>query len=149
MVRSSTSSEVQPFGIARGACELIELPFLGLDSPTYELPNVGPLLKTLDTVIVSDYRNTYDAVTRTESCGLHMEEKRTTVELLGSKERVTNGFAGTRRVDSDQILADGVSEPFAHEQRLKDLRLGCWSIHFSPELGSRMRKRMMFRSLVS
>ena len=93
---------------------------------------------------MSDSKNAYDAQNRIERSGLQMEEKRKTVELLGITERVTDGFVDTRWVDSDQELAHG----FAHEQLLKALSLGRWSIHFSPEFVSAKRKRHMLRSLL-
>ena len=79
MARSSTRSEAQQFGNTLDAHEFIKLLFLGLDSPKYELLNVDPLLKTLETAIVSDSKNAYDALKRIENSGLQMEENRTAV----------------------------------------------------------------------
>ena len=108
---------------------------------------MDPLLNTLDGDR-EDSKNAYDALKRSESSGLQKDEKRTSAELFGIKERVTDGFVDTRWIESDQEIADGLSKPFAYEQFFKVLRLGRWSICFSPEVVSAKRTREMFRSLL-
>ena len=114
-----------------------------LDYPSYDLGNVDALLSNQPSAIISDSRNAYDGLKRIESSGLHLEEKRTAIELMGMKERVRGAAIDPHWVDSDQELADGFTKAFSSEQLVKALTMGRRSIHFDPESMSAKRKRQM------
>jgi len=92
---------------------------------------------------VSDSKNTYDALSRIETSGLQLEERRTAIELLGIKERLEQAGVQPRWVDSDQELADGLTKPWRFDQLVRALGLGRWSVFFDPEFVSARRKRQL------
>ena len=97
-------------------------------------------------IVVCDSKNAYDGLAKVETSGLHMEEKRTAVELLGIKERLSQAKVQIKWVDGDQELADSLTKPWVYEQLMRALDLGCWSIVFDSAMMSAKRKRQLNRS---
>jgi hypothetical protein len=143
VARSSTSAEVQQFGNSVDVHEFVKMMYLSLEIPDLDLRSVDQTLCLQNSAVISDSKNAYDALKRIETSGLQMEEKRTAIELLGIKERLSAARIDCRWVDSDQELADGLTKPFHFEQLLKALRLTRWSIHFDSNFTSAKRKRQM------
>ena len=93
VARSSTSAEVQMLGNAVDTHVFIKLGYLDLiGTRKLNLRDVDPYLQEVPSLIISDARNAYDGIAKVETSGLHMEEKRTAIELLGVKEQL--GQAG-------------------------------------------------------
>lgn len=62
--------------------------------------------------MLSDAKNVYDAWERVQTCGLQMEERRSSIVVLGIKERLNQTNVKCRWVSGDQELADGLTEPW-------------------------------------
>ena len=93
--------------------------------------------------MVCDARNISDGVVKVETSGLQMEEKRTAIELLAIKERLSQARVSLKWVDGEQELADGLTKPWKHETLIKALQKGEWRIIFDPEFQSARRKRVL------
>ena len=67
-------------------------------------------MSEVPSVLVCDSRNLYDALAKIETSGLHLEEKRTAIEVLSTRETTRATGIEIRWVDGDQQLADGLSK---------------------------------------
>ena len=85
-------------------------------------------MSKIRSVLVCDSRNLYDALSKIESSGLHLEEKRTALEVLSIKQRTRAAGVEIRWTDSDQQLADGLSKAGEYEQLLRIFGSGCFFV---------------------
>ena len=117
VARSSTSAEAQMVGNGLDFHEFVKLAYLNM-SQTHkmDLRRADEYSCQFESFLVSDSKNVYDALVKVETSGLHMEEKRTAVELLGIKERLGQARVTIRWVDGDQELADSLTKPWTYEQ---------------------------------
>ena len=107
--------------------------------------HVDHAMSEVDSVMVCDAKNLYDAVyNRVESSGLHLEEKRTAIEVLSIRERTCAAGVRLRWVDSDQQFADGLSKVGAHDQLLSMCQKGCLRLVFDESFTSAKKKRAGF-----
>ena len=147
VARSSTSAEVQMCGNAVDTHEFSKLSYIDmLSSRILNLRQADQYLQEFPSVLVCDSRNVYDGLAKVETSGLHMEEKRAAIELLGIKERFEQANVCVRWVDSDQELADSLTKPWVYEQLIRALDLGCWTIVFDAEMMSAKKKRQLRRN---
>ena len=84
-----------------------------------------------------------DGLAKVETSGLHMEEKRTAIELLGIKERMPEARVLVKWVDGDQELADCLTKPWLTEQLMKALEWGQWTLTFDEDMMSAKKKRQL------
>ena len=78
---------------------------------TIESDEVDSAMRQVESVLVCDSRNLYDALAKIEGSGLHLEEKRTAIEVLSIRERTKAAGIVLRWVDGDQQLANGQRPP--------------------------------------
>ena len=148
VARSSTSAEVQMCGNALDTHEFLKLAYLDMQSNrVLDLQDVDPYLQEIPSILVCDSKNVYDGLAKVESTGLHMEEKRTAIELLGIKARLIPANISIRWVDGDQELADCLTKPWVYDQLLRALDLGSWKIVFDSEMLSAKKKRQLQKAL--
>ena len=144
VARSSTSAEAQMTANTLDFHEFAKLAWIDLDTPnTLSLKHADEYLSQHDSVMVCDARNIFDGVVKVETSGLHMEEKRTAIELLAIKERLGQARVSLRWVDGDQELADGLTKPWRHDPLIKALHSSQWRIVYDPEFQSARRKRAL------
>ena len=74
-----------------------------------DLRRVDEYLSTFESCMVCDVRNIFDGVVKVETSGLQMEEKRTAIELLAIKERLSQARVSLKWVDGEQELEDGLT----------------------------------------
>ena len=142
VVRSSTSAEVQMASTATDAHEFIKQILLDwFNQETIGHDCVDQAMKQVQSVMVCDSRNLYDALSKIESSGLHLEEKRTAIEVLSIRERTQAAGVTLRWVDSDQQLADGLSKNNEYEQLLEICHQGAFRLVFDPRFTSAKKKR--------
>ena len=116
VARSSTSAEVQMVGNAIDTHEFVKLGYLDmLGSRKLDLRNADQYLQEVPSALICDSRNAFDGLAKVETSGLHMEEKRTAIELLGIKERLSQANVSVRWVDGDQELADCLTKPWVYD----------------------------------
>ena len=150
VARSSTSAEVQMCGSALDTHEFLKLAYLDMQgSRVLDLQDVDPYLQEIPWILVCDSKNVYDGLAKVKSTGLHMEEKRTAIELLGIKARLIPANISIRWVDGDQELADCLTKPWVYDQSLRALDLGSWKIVFDSEMLSAKNKRQLQKALKS
>ena len=75
-----------------------------------------------------------------------MEERRTSIEVLGIHERLNQANVRCRWVSGDQELADGLTKPWKGEQLIQALSQTTWRIVFDPNFVSG-KKRKQVRQL--
>lgn len=81
-----------------------------------------------------------------ETSGLHMEERRTAIELLAIRERLQHAAVTLKWVNSGQELADSLTKPWRHEGLIQALQVGWWRITFDPAYRSAKRVRALRKS---
>ena len=134
VARSSTSAEVQMVGNAIDTHEFVKLGYLDmLGSRKLDLRNADQYLQEVPSALICDSRNAFDG------------QKRTAIELLGIKERLSQANVSVRWVDGDQELADCLTKPWVYEQLLRALDLGSWKIVFDAGMVSAKKKRLLRR----
>lgn len=102
IARSSTSAEVQ---MASHTTDVHEF----LKQLLIEWQNKDPVLlhdpdfcmRQFPSVLILDCKNLYDAMSRIETSGLQLEEKRTAIEVLSIRERTKHTNILVKWVDSD------------------------------------------------
>ena len=102
---------------------------------------VDNVMSQVQSVLVSDSRNLYDALAQIESSGLHLEEKRTAIEVLSIRERTKAAGIGLRWMDGDQQLADGLSKNNEYDQLIEIFRNGKFRLVFDPTFMSAKNKK--------
>ena len=107
------------------------------------LSKADDYLSSFESCMVCDARNIFDGIVKVETSGLHMEEKRTAIELLAIKERLGQARVTLKWVDGDQELADGLTKPWKHDPLIRALHGQFWRIVYDPEFQSARRKRAM------
>ena len=142
IARSSTSAEVQ---MASHTTDVHEF----LKQLLIEWQNKDPVLlhdpdfcmRQFPSVLILDCKNLYDAMSRIETSGLQLEEKRTAIEVLSIRERTKHTNILVKWVDSDQQLADNLSKPLKYDHLQEVLKKGSLSIVFDPDFVSAKKKR--------
>ena len=118
VARSSTSAAVQMASSSTDTHEFIKQIMLDwFNKETIESDEVDSAMRQVESVLVCDSRNLYDALAKIESSGLYLEEKRTAIiEVLSIRKRTKAAGIVLRWVDGDQQLADGLSKNNEYEQ---------------------------------
>ena len=89
--------------------EFSKLGWIDLQEPAkVDLRVADEYLRTFESGLIVDARNIYDGLSRVESSGLQMEEKRTAIELLAIKERLHQAAVDLKWADGEQELTDGL-----------------------------------------
>ena len=142
VARSSTSAEVQMSANALDSHEFAKLAYFDLMSfSRVDLRKTDDYLSSIPSCMVCDAKNIYDGVVKVETSGLHMEEKRTAIELLAIKERLQQANVSLKWVNGDQELADGLTKPWKHEGLIQAMEGKHWRIVFDPAYQSAKRAR--------
>ena len=99
---------------------------------------------------MTDCKSLFDAVTRIESSGLHLIEKRTALEILSLKER--SGGRGVQHlwISGDQNLADALTKTNlnALESLQKAMTGRKWRIQYDENFVSGRKKKAALRAKV-
>lgn len=146
VARSSTSAEVQMASNATDSHEFTKqvlLEWFNMDN--LGLQEMEERMQAVPSVLIMDSKNLYDAMSRIETSGLQLEEKRVAIEILSIRERTQQTGICVKWCDSDQQLADGLSKPFHYDQLVDLLSLGVISVIFDPLFTSAKKKRQMLR----
>lgn len=150
VARSSTSAEVQMSANALDSHEFAKLAYFDLMSfSRVDLRKTDEYLSSIPSCMVCDAKNIYDGVVKVETSGLHMEEKRTAIELLAIKERLQQANVSLKWVNGDQELADGLTKPWKHEGLIQAMEGKHWRIVFDPTYQSAKRIRAARQANVS
>ena len=146
VARSSTSAEVQMASNATDTHEFSKQVLLEWFNPQkLDYREMEMHMQKVPSVLIMDSKNLYDAMSRIETSGLQLEEKRVAIEILSIRERTSQTGILVKWCDSDQQLADGLSKPFHYDQLIDLLSLGVVSVVFDPLFVSAKRKRQMQR----
>ena len=144
VARSSTSAEAQMSANALDTHEFAKLGYFDMLTPkVLDLRKSDDYLKTFESCLVGDARNIYDGINKVETSGLHMEERRTAIELLSIKERLRQARVTLKWVDGEQEMADGLTKPWKHEPLIKALSRRTWKLVYDPKFQSARRKRLL------
>lgn len=146
IARSSTSAEVQMASNATDNHEFLKQLLLDWFNPfTIPVNMMDDCMKKIPSVLLLDCKNLYDAMSRIQTSGLQLEEKRTAIEVLSIRERTLGAGIAVKWVDSDQQLADGLSKSLQFDHLIEILQKGILSIVFDSEFVSAKKKRAQQR----
>ena len=138
VARSSGSAETQAAIQAQEETEFIRLLWLetvqeGCDDTiiNQEISNVGGCL-------INDAKGVFDAIHRSESAALSMQDKRSAVEGLALREAIGRSRTLLRWCHSEANVADALTmtDNRAHELSRKFLQSRVWRIVWDPEFTS-------------
>lgn len=146
IARSSTSAEVQMASNATDTHEFTKQVLLEWFNPMkLSYGEMEKHMQSIPSVLIMDSKNLFDAMSRIETSGLQLEERRVALEILSIRERTQQTGICVKWCDSDQQLADGLSKPFHYDQLIELLHLGLVSVVFDPLFISAKKKRQMLR----
>ncbi len=131
--RSSLAAETQAMANSVDMLNFVRLFFADfLHADGIDLRRPDEVLKLLpESFAVTDCKSLYDALEKSESLGLGLSEKRTSIEVTATRQQMRNTGIKTRWVNSDRQLADVLTKataPSASIQRLQNS--GRWKIVF-------------------
>ena len=122
--------------------EFVKLGWYNMLNPRdIDLRKSDEYLKEIPSCLVCDAKNIFDGIVKVETSGLHMEERRTAIELLAVKERLQQAGVCLKWVNGDQELADGLTKGWKHEALIKALGEAHWRIVYDPEYQSARKVR--------
>ena len=111
VARSSTRAEAQMCANGLDFHEFSKLGWTDLQEPTkVDLRVADEYFRTFESGLTVDARNIYDGLSRVESSGLQVKEKRTAIELLAIKERLHQAAVDLKWFGGEQELADGLTK---------------------------------------
>ena len=101
-------------------------------------------------IVATDSKSLYDP-SRSQTGGLGREEKRSALEMVDLKERMTKEQSILKWVNSEANLADSLTEPQARKPLEEFFNNGCkWAITLDPlERSARKRKQQGLAPLAS
>ena len=127
--------------------ELIKLFVYLMKHPGHvDLRNPDGILASEESCLLNDAKNVYNALEGVQTCGLQMEERRTSIEVLDIRERLNQANVKRRWVSGDKELAYGLTKPWKGEQLIQALNQTTWRIVFDPNFVSG-RKRKQVKQL--
>ncbi|CAK0830159.1 unnamed protein product [Prorocentrum cordatum] len=86
--------------------------------------HVNDAISSCPGVLVTDGNSGYDAIEKSESAGLGLRDKRTSIECLGIRQQKEQTALQIRWVHSDAMLADGLTKDRAAKVLLEFFRSG-------------------------
>ena len=135
VARSSLSAEVQAFAEALDALEFLKLMLAeALSAKPLNLRKDADkhIAEICPSVLVTDCKSLYDAVERSQSTGLNLAERRTSIEVLSCRERLHATSMELKWVNSDRQLADGLTKAAAAWKLTQFQIKPVWRIVFDP-----------------
>jgi len=145
VARSSLSAEVQAFAEALDALEFLKLMLAEAQSstPINLRRDTDKLITTVcPACLVTDCKSLYDAVERSQSTGLQLSERRTSIEVLACRERLEATKMHVRWVNSDRQLADGLTKASAAWKLQNFQRKPVWKLIFDPNYTAAKKLRV-------
>jgi len=136
VARSSLSAEVQAFAEALDALEFAKL-FLAevLDPYGIDLRYGADkaIAEICPSPLITDCKSLFDAVERSQSTGLNLSERRSSIEVMACRERMKLLDIHMRWVNSDRQLADGLTKSAAAWKLLAFQMRPVTKLIFDPE----------------
>ena len=129
--RSSLSAESQAMADAVDILNFIRLFFADCLHPTgIDLRQPDKILQMCpESSAITDCKSLYDALEKSESLGLGLSEKRTSIEVTATRQHMRATGIKTRWVNSDRQLADVLTKPTAPAAAIQRLQqTGRWKI---------------------
>ncbi|CAK0882044.1 unnamed protein product, partial [Prorocentrum cordatum] len=125
VARSSTSAEVQMMTETLDEISYVRLFIYELECGQVDYTNkqhVNDAISSCPGVLVTDGKSGYDAIEKSESAGLGLRDKRTSIECLGIRQQKEQTALQIRWVHSDAMLADGLTKDRAAKVLLEFFR---------------------------
>ncbi|CAK0857096.1 unnamed protein product [Prorocentrum cordatum] len=127
VARSSTSAEVQMMTETLDEISYVRLFIYELECGQVDYTNkqhVNDAISSCPGKLVTDGKSGYDAIEKSESAGLGLRDKRTSIECLGIRQQKEQTALQIRWVHSDAMLADGLTKDRAAKVLLEFFRSG-------------------------
>ena len=147
-VRSSLAAESQALADAVDNLNYMRLFFAEcIVDYTLDLRQADRVLSTLPKAhVITDCKSLYDALEKSESAGLGLQEKRTAIEVTATRDAMRETGITTRWVNSDRQIADVLTKPQVPSHNLQALQTtGRWKIVFDDNFTSAKKLRKAAR----
>ena len=152
VARSSLSAEVQAFAEALDALEFLKLVLAEAlsDKPLDLRRDADNAIATVcPSVLVTDCKSLYDAVERSQSTGLNLAERRTSIEVLSCRERLHATKMELKWVNSDRQLADGLTKASAAWKLTRFQHKPLWKLVYDPTFTAAKKMKAPAKSMPS
>jgi hypothetical protein len=147
VARSSLSAEVQSLAEGADNLWLARLQWAEFNGVDVSKGKEDAAVRATRGLLITDAKSIYDAVTRSETQGLGLQEKQSALELLGVKEQIQRDETDLRWVHSQAQLADGLTKTGARPVIEKFLEEQIWACKYDPAFES-AKKRTKARKSV-
>lgn len=145
------AAEAQASAMAVDELEWAKIFWSTMIDPTKSINTEETLQHSRTSFVITDARSLFDA-SKSVSAGMHLNERRTAIEVAIVAERVSEMKATWKWVNSDQQVADGLTKPSAKEKFDNVLHRGNHRLLFDPQFTaakkiSKMEKEEQERTL--
>ena len=147
VARSSLAAEVQALAEGADNLWLARLQWAEFNGFDVSKGNEDAAVRASRGLLITDAKSIYDAITRSETQGLGLQEKQSALELLGVKEQIQRDGTDLRWVHSQAQLADGLTKVGARPVIEKFLEEQLWACKYDPAFES-AKKRSQARKPV-
>ena len=147
-VRSSLAAESQALAEAVDVLNYMRLFFAEcIVSYSIDLRKAATVLATLPkSHVITDCKSLYDALEKSESAGLGLQEERTAIEVTATRDTMRETGRQTRWVNSDRQIADFLTKPQVPNHNLLAMQsAGRWNIVFDDNFTSAKKLRKQAR----
>ena len=146
--RSSLAAESQAMADAVDVLNYLRLFFMECLVPyNMDLRRTDEILENTPTAhVITDCKSLYDALERSETAGLGLAERRTSIEVAATRDSMRHTNITTKWVNSDRQLADILTKPTVPNHAIHALQqTGKWKIIFDASFTSAKNLRKQRR----
>ena len=138
VARSSGSAETPSATQAQEETEFIRLLWLEIVQGSYDDTVIDQEIAKVGGCLIIDAKGVFDAIHRSESAALSMQDKRSAVEGLALREGIGRTKTSLRWCQSEANVADALTklDNRAHEMLRKFLQSTVWRIVWDPDFTS-------------
>ena len=105
-----------------------------LEPEGIDLRRAGETLEMLPpTSVITDCKSLYDSLERSESLGLGMTDRRTSIDVAATREQMRESGITCRWVNSHRQLADALTKPMPADNIQRWPSSGRWKIVFDEQ----------------
>ena len=150
VARSSGSAETRAATQAQAETEFIRLLWLEIVQGGYDDTIIDQEISKVGGCLVIDAKGVFDAILRSESAALSMQDERSAVEGLALREAIGRTRTLLRWCHSEANIADALTKADnqAHELLRKFLQSRVWRIVWDPEFTSSKEEKKTVKNFV-
>ena len=141
VARSSLSAEIQAAADNEDDLWMMRLMWAELNGVICEKEFTEEAVKQTGGYLICDAKGMFDAVHNSETTALGLKEKRSGIELLGLRENMELNGVVLKWVNSDAMLANGMTKKSGAHQVSEYLRTGRWKVVYDEAFTSAKKRK--------